>query len=288
MDNQEILENLESIVFVDPQNVLASKEWMNGSIGEAAHMLLECDKKKPSFILTGSCYFNGNCETDGPIGAGILCRTLRSLGFNTNVLTDSYAALVVISAVKNAPVYVFDDVEKISKDMSFLVTVGRPSKCKKSLDYLSPQGEVINNSVIKLDKLLKSSLDPEIKYPYKVISICDRLQECGAGNLECIARGADVACTLCDTLIMSGCSHWGSLALAAALIALSEDKETAKMFIELCDQQSQLLDEMLEAGSYDGVTGKQERSIDGMQFDAEHISVTHSIVMLIKQKFDLF
>lgn len=286
MDNNEFLEDLESIVFIDPQNFISSKEWMVGSIGEAARMILACDKNKLSYILTGACCMNGNCELDGPIGASILCSTLRNLGYKTEVLTDSNAAIVVLMACMKCPLNILDSVEKIDRDLSFLVTIGRPSKCKNSNSYISQLGEDISDAVVKLDQLLETHIN-ENPLSYKVISICDRLQECGAGNLDCIAKTENVALTLCDTLIMSGCCNWGGIALAAALIALTDSREAAQDFVELCGKQSEMVDKMIFQGSYDAVTGKQERTIEGLSFDVEHASVTHSIVTLIKQKFNL-
>jgi hypothetical protein len=40
---------------------------------------------------------------------------------------------------------------------------------------------------------------------------------------------------------------------------------------------------MIEAGSYDGVSGKGELSVDGMHFDNEHMEVIEKIVRVVKE-----
>ena len=44
-----------------------------------------------------------------------------------------------------------------------------------------------------------------------------------------------------------------------------------------------LLEKIVSAGSYDGVTGKGELSVDGMLFDNQHLDVIENIVKVVKE-----
>ena len=289
MEKDEILSDLETVIFVDPFDAMSeSKIWLNGCLKRSAEKILKCDKEKESFILTGQANEMGNAESDGPIGSAVLCHTLRSLGFHTSILTDSYCSSVVISAAKECPVLIVDEIDKLPKDPSFLVSVGRPSKLIKSKIYISPTGDDITSAVFQLDRMMNSLLRPHDKFEYLTVGICDRFEECGAGNLIGIALNAkDLAATTCGVLIMSGTSNWGAIALAAALLIMSDNKEAAEKFIEYNTHQKEMLEKMIKYGSYDSKTGKQELMIDGMEFDSEHESVNHSIITLVKQYFKI-
>ena len=51
-----------------------------------------------------------------------------------------------------------------------------------------------------------------------------------------------------------------------------------EFFIKECYSQRDLLQKMIDSGSYDGVTGKSELSVDGMKFDNEHMDVINKVV----------
>ena len=82
---------------------------------------------------------------------------------------------------------------------------------------------------------------------------------------------------------MTGVSNWGALALAAALVIQSQDNDAKQFFIKECHSQKQILENIISNGSYDGVTGKAELSIDGMEFDKQHWDVIQKIVEVVKE-----
>ena len=123
------------------------------------------------------------------------------------------------------------------------------------------------------------------------IGIGDGGNECGTGNIyrevqEKINFGHEI-CTdrFCDVLIMSGVSNWGALGLSASLVILNGEKKNMEYFIEECYNQREMLQKMIDAGSYDGVTGKGELSVDGMMFDNEHSEITQKVVNIVKECF---
>ena len=56
-----------------------------------------------------------------------------------------------------------------------------------------------------------------------------------------------------------------------------------EFFINECLCQRELLQKMIDAGSYDGVTGKSELSVDGMKFDNEHMDILQKVVKVVKE-----
>ena len=288
MDKDEIYSDLEKIIFVDPFDPLAeNKIWLNGCLKRISQKLLNCDKEKESFVLTGQCNKIGNAESDGPIGAAVLCHTLRSLGFNTKLMTDSYCSNVVISAARECPVIIYDDINKLPTNLSFLISVGRPSKLLESKRYVFHNGDDITFSVIQLDHMMESLLRQDDHRDYFTVGICDRFEECGAGNLVDQAPKERVAATTCNELIMSGTSNWGAIALSAALVISSNNKDVAEQFIEYNTHQKEMLEKMIKYGAFDSKTGLREMKIDGMDFENEHESVNHSIITLIKLFYNM-
>ena len=291
--NEEFCYNLEKIIFQDIGNRGLSNFWTNGCLFNASTKILECDKNLPSFLLTGFCCMHEKCETDGPIGTAILCKTLRDLGFNSTVLTDSYSSIVVISASTLCPVHITDNIQTLPKNLSFVISIERPSKTVKTRDYRTMRARDISNVTSPLDDLFPSVFYPEIQKPYLTISIGDGGNEVGTGNVynevcQNVKFGEDIASsTTCDILILAGVSNWGAIALAASLVILSENIEIALKFIEICNNQEEMLFQMLKYGSYDGVSGERIPSIDGMEFKNEHTMINNSIINIIKQKYQL-
>lgn len=287
MDKEEVLSDLETVIFVTPTDVESSKPWINGCLNDTATKILSADKKKQSYVLTGQCNCLGNAESDGPIGAAVLCYTLRLLGYNTYIMTDSYCASVVLSAANNCPVSIYDNANEVSRDLSFIISVGRPSRLVESRSYKFVDGDDVTNAIIPLDLLFESHLRPLEKNEYFTVGICDRYEEIGAGNLLNIIPEKDIAAAVCNSLILAGTSNWGAIALAAALVILAGDKEIANKFIEYNSKQEEMLTAMINYGAYDSKTGEHLPIIDGMLFHNEHESVNYSIIALIKKFFEI-
>ncbi len=125
------------------------------------------------------------------------------------------------------------------------------------------------------------------------IGVGDGGNEVGTGNIadhvcKNIKHGEEICTSVCaDIVIMAGVSNWGAIAIAAALIIASNNIEAAKSFIEQCNKQPQILQKMIDAGSFDGCTGKSELSIDNMMYDKEHLNVTSSLISIVKEVYNL-
>ena len=114
-------------------------------------------------------------------------------------------------------------------------------------------------------------------------------RRCGTGNIykevqKYVYFGYDI-CTdrFFDYLIMTGVSNWGALALSSALVIMSQDYDAKQYFVKECYNQKQILKNIISNGGYDGVSGKAELSIDGMEFDNQHWDVIQKIVEIVKE-----
>ena len=290
--DEKLCSRLEKVIFVDPGQRGVSKCWIEGCLHEAAKRILECEKEKISYILTGFCCMHENCETDGPIGTSVLCNMLRFLGFNSQILCDSHAENVVKAAALDSPVVVAHSVDELEKEISFCVSIERPGRTAKTNDYRTMRARDITNVTAPLDFLFPNNKDNE-KKPYLTVSVGDGGNEVGTGNImqkieEYVPMGESI-CTIttCDVLVMAGVSNWGAIAIAAALAIECNNKEAALSFIELCGKQGEMLDRMLKQGSYDGISGESIPVIDGMKFTEEHTKINNDLIAIVKEKYSL-
>ncbi|KAH0786452.1 DUF4392 domain-containing protein [Histomonas meleagridis] len=281
----DIFSSLEKVIFIDPGNRGLENLWTPGCLSILSDKILKCDKSKKSYVLTGFCCMFGRCETDGPLGSSVLCSTLRSLGFNTELLCDKYAEPVVKAASHGNPVTVVEDPNEIA-DPSFIISVERPGRSLKTDDFRTMKARDITNVTAPLDLLFPKVGDPP--KPYLTVSVGDGGNEIGTGNIyekvkQFVSQGEEICTSIaCDILVMAGVSNWGALAIAAALVVASQCEEAKETFVNECNKQEEILSSMISAGSYDGCTGKSELSIDGMKFENEHLNVTNQLVKIVE------
>lgn len=291
MNISEKITKIESIIFTDPGNRGISSLYQPNSLQKSSEMILKTPKEKKSFILTGFCCLFPSSETDGPLGSSILNSTLNNLGFNNFLLTDSYSENVVKASSINGKIVIENSHEEFldkhdENDIAFIISCERPGRSLKTKDYRTMKAKNISNQNSNLDLLFPGENG---KKNYLTIGIGDGGNECGTGNIykevQNKIKYGDQICTdrFCDILIMSGVSNWGGLGLSASLVILNGDKKVMKSFIDECYLQRELLKKMIEAGSYDGVSGKGELSVDGMHFDNEHMEVIEKIVRVVKE-----
>jgi hypothetical protein len=291
MNISEKITKIESIIFTDPGNRGISSLYQPNSLQKSSEMILKTPKEKKSFILTGFCCLFPSSETDGPLGSSILNSTLINLGFNNFILTDSYSENVVKASSTSGKIVIENSHEEFldkhkENDIGFIISCERPGRSLKTKDYRTMRAKNISNQNSNLDLLFPGENG---KKNYLTIGIGDGGNECGTGNIYKEVQNkiqfGDQICTdrFCDILIMSGVSNWGGLGLSASLVILNGDKKVMELFVEECYLQRELLKKMIEAGSYDGVSGKGELSVDGMNFDNEHMEVIEKIVRVVKE-----
>lgn len=288
--NSEFCTKIEDIICIDPGKRGISKCFQKGNLFNAADSILKSEKNAPSYILTGFCCMHETCETDGPLGSTILCSMLRKLGYNSNLLCDSYAEKVVKGGALDNPVIVANDASEIKGKISFIISIERPGRSAKTKDYRTMTAKDITKVTAPLDFLFPNNIDNN-KKDYLTISVGDGGNEVGTGNImnliiENVPLGESI-CTIstCDYLIMAGVSNWGGIGIAAALAILSNDKSIGEYFCILMKKQPEILKGMIENGAYDGVSGDFIYAIDGMKFENEHSKLNFEIMNIVKQKY---
>jgi len=293
MSAKEKITQIEEIIFKDPGNRGISSLFQPNSLHKSSELILKTLKNKKSYILTGFCCLSSSSETDGPLGSSLINATLNNLGFNNFLLTDPFSEKVVKASSNNGKIVIENSYENFlenhkESDISFIVSCERPGRSLKNKDYRTMRAKNISHQNCNLDLLFPGENETK---SYLTIGIGDGGNECGTGNIykevqKKVNYGNEI-CTdrFCDVLIMSGVSNWGALGLSASLVILNGEKANMEFFIQECYYQRKLLEKMIEAGSYDGVSGKGELSVDGMKFDNEHLEVIEKVVNVVKQCF---
>lgn len=287
------ISQIEEIIFQDPGNRGISSLFQPNSLQKSSELILKTPKSKKSFILTGFCCLSSSSETDGPLGSSLINSILNNLGFNNSLLTDPFSEKVVKASSKSDKIIIENSYENFleknkENDISFIISCERPGRSLKNKDYRTMKAKNISNQNCNLDLLFPGENE---KKNYLTIGIGDGGNECGTGNIykevQKKINYGDEICTdrFCDVLIMSGVSNWGALGLSASLVILNGEKKNMEYFINECYYQREMLEKMIDAGSYDGVSGKGELSVDGMKFDNEHLEVIEKIVDIVKQCF---
>jgi hypothetical protein len=113
---------------------------------------------------------------------------------------------------------------------------------------------------------------------YTTIGIGDGGNEIGMGKIprwvikKNIPRGEWIACRItADYLITTGVSNWGAYALGAG-IAILRNVPIPLDFFDPMKEQEKLINMVENGPLVDGVTGKKQYTVDGIEF-SEYIKV---------------
>eukprot|EP00981_Chlorochromonas_danica_P008373 scaffold2163_cov158-Ochromonas_danica.AAC.8 len=210
-------------------------------------------------IITGfPCMidFSPPTETDGPLGAIALAKTLLHLGKEVTVLTDECNEEVLLACAAGANIQHFggrlslqsfpakedmDDMdwgflEQVSEKADLLIAIERAGPNKNG-SYLTMKGKDMSEIVSPLDLLLtgmdvsEEDSDSGIVNPspnvmqMRSIGIGDGGNEVGMGKIydriidSSIPNASEIACVVpTDLLLVSSVSNWGGYALCAAAV----------------------------------------------------------------------
>src|SRR5262245_21569332 len=232
-------------------------------------------------------------ETDGPLGAVYLMRTLGQMGIPTFVLSDPFCSLALHaglraagvsagpSSVRELPV---DGVRQPPATLTHLIALERvgPSHTPDSIraqpgateqTVQAFRAEVPTDRHDRCHTMRGIDITNEMRpaawlferpsRPALTIGIGDGGNEIGMGKIpwEVIRRnipgGAPIACRVAtDHLIVAGVSNWGGYALAAG-VALVRGYEPPDAWFDV-NQERAILSFMVEHGPLvDGVTGER-------------------------------
>jgi len=226
---------------------------------------------KHILIITGFYILDaGTIETDGPPGVIVLADALCKAGKMVTILTDNYAEDIMRAGMKSigceAELMVFAVDEKIvpesivRNDTTHCVALERPGLAADGLHH-NFRGINISDYIASLDDVFLKCTSKGIL----TIGIGDGGNELGMGNVseavdKYIAPQRALSCKISsDYCICAGVSNWAGYALTG-LIALLSGKNLMPDFTSL----SSLIDSIVKAGAVDGVTCKQEATVDNL------------------------
>lgn len=219
----------------------------------------------------------GAPETDGPPGALVLARALRSRGRHAEVWTDSLclACMKRCAQVLKFPEQFVSDVSDVTTgDFSadLLIYLERLGRARDGA-YYDMRAVDISRWTPALDSFALRGTVP-------VIGIGDGGNEVGMGSLtgplsEMMSTYSPCLCVVpSDVCIPVDVSNWGGYALSAAL-SRSEgrwlgqtEREERDMLAALCD-----------CGVVDGVSREIRLSVDGLDIE-EHLRIREKLQIL--------
>lgn len=261
---------IEDIILTDSSRGMdkAAKFLSDNFCGYAARDILKLSKGTV-FLITGF-WVNGKGETDGPAGTFVLYKTLEKLGFDPVVITEKYNSIPFadMNVISDLPTNASSEEYEAVIDKYSPVAVISVERCGQNTfgDYTNIRGKSIKDHTANLDLLFELCNKRNVL----TIGVGDGGNEIGMGNI-CDELHTIIKSEPCnikaDHLIAATVSNWGAYAITASLQRLTH-KNIMPHFSELKD----FYRKMLEAGFVDGITGKNEISIDGFDiYDEKEI-----------------
>jgi D-glutamate cyclase len=246
-------DELARIVLADPGRRGVAALARSGDLESAC---LALAKAKCVGILTGFYVpSSGACETDGPLGAAHLAAALRPFS-KVIVCTDHWCLPIVRAIVPDAA----DDASGLV-DCDVLVSIERLGRAADGR-YYSMRGIDLTDVTSPLDEqFLQRNVETT------TIGVGDGGNEIGMGVVQGVVRrsipqGETISCVVpTDHLIVAGVSNWGAWALAAGVGLLRNSSP-----LPTPTQAASDLLALVAAGAVDGVTGRNEPTVDGLEW----------------------
>src|SRR5438552_2245109 len=249
-----------------------------------------------------SRFASGVAETDGPPGAALLGRALRTLGADVQYVTDDVTAPVLAASLGalGEP----DDVRCYPRGdgaaravldrerPTHLVAIERPGRARDGA-YRNMRGVDVSAWNAPIDELFCCSgvrepglnrrwpvrgargsgrpINRRPSYHYRAVTIGvgDGGNEIGMGNIRArFAKRRGLAARIgsvvrVDHLVVAGVSNWGAYGIVAHLGRLA-----GRALLHTPDDERRLVAACVAAGACDGVTRRHEPTVDGLPGDA--------------------
>jgi hypothetical protein len=212
----------------------------------------------------------GAIETDGPPGAIILANALQKMGKSVSILVDDHAATIIrrgldyigsdVELIQIRPGQPIDIDSVIRADTTHFVAIERPGQSKDGC-YYNFAGKDISAYVSPVDNMFIRARSMGIV----TIGVGDGGNELG---MQIVADKVDdhlrchppISCQVgADYCICAGVSNWGGYAIAGLLSHLA-----GKNLMPPVEQLVRLLQEIVLAGAVDGISAKQDETVDGL------------------------
>jgi hypothetical protein len=226
-------------------------------------------------------------ETDGPLGAYWLARLLNYLQIPNIVLTDEASGNAFHQTEVNLCRLDEESIQNIRAtgdtsigQLTHLVSIERCGPSYSESDMPEQyRNRCLSMKGIDITKFTQPAhLLFECDRKYTTIGIGDGGNEIGMGKIprwvikKNIPRGEWIACRItADYLITTGVSNWGAYALGAG-IAILRNVPIPLDFFDPMKEQEKLINMVENGPLVDGVTGKKQYTVDGIEF-SEYIKV---------------
>jgi hypothetical protein len=207
-----------------------------------------------------------SAETDGPTGSLVLARALSRAGKDVRVWTDAFCLGAFKSCAKalGFPENLVEDATAPGFDSGradLVVYVERLGRARDGA-YYDMRGYDITRWTAPLDSFASSCAAS--------IGIGDGGNEVGMGNYLGELSGLMPGYSTClcavktDVCLPVDVSNWGAYALASAMSALH-----GEWLGQSAMEESSMLRALAGAGAVDGITKKNEVSVDGMPLEKQ-------------------
>ena len=212
-------------------------------------------------------------ETDGPLGAVFLVRSLIELGIPVLCSTDAKCCPAMAAGLRTADLVPDKSLHGITEaselhtpwlgdHATHLIALERPGPASNGR-YHTMRGRDITDTMIPAHTLF-------VRPKSVTIGIGDGGNEIGMGKVphetivKNIPNGDLIHCrTATEHLVVAGVSNWGAYALAGGVFAIRQVTPPGWPFDP--DQEQRILEVMVKEGQLvDGVTGKQTATVDGL------------------------
>ena len=270
---------VDHLLALDPGARGIAKFFQPGGALRAAQALRRAERV---LITTGFVVAPGAAETDGPPGAALLGRALRTLGADVRYVTDDVTAPVLAASLgalgerEEVSCYPTDNgAARAVLDRerpTHLIAIERPGRARDGA-YRNMRGVDVSAWNAPLDELFlvsgrginRRSLD---RYRAVTVGVGDGGNEIGMGNVHArFAKGRGLAARIgsvvrVDHLVVAGVSNWGAYGIVAQLGRLA-----GRVLLHTPDDERRLVAACVKAGACDGVTRRREPTVDGMPLD---------------------
>lgn len=283
----------------------------------AARPLMGLQAGEHVFLMTGSLTRNwvstSIAETDGPIGAAALARTL-SYGFNAVpvVLIDEHVQDKMEAMLQLAGLTIVNETEAALATAHVRPTrvamvrtcssddSAARGECRSLVDHFKPRAVItIERAGLTSDGTYRNSLAQDFsagrsRLDYVVseaqargiptIGIGDGGNEIGMGNVrEAVARFIMHGAQICpvgktDVFLPAGVSNWGAYGIAAAIALLKQRPELAHQ----PDLEAKLIQACPAIGFIDGFSGRLEPSVDALPLGV-HVGIVELMLAAVRQ-----
>ncbi len=226
-------------------------------------------------------------ETDGPVGAAHIAHGLTALGKGVLAITDRWSGPLLQAAcacrAPEARVGILPQrgaaeacrrlMEREQPDL--VIAIERPGKGRDG-HFHNMRGQVVDHLIADTDLLL--ALAP------CSIAVGDGGNELGMGAFaQQICAGVPQGALICadlaaDLPLAAGVSNWWGWGVEALLSFCS-----GRALLPSDQEEAEILARVVAAGGVDGVTGRQELTVDGLSLE-ENLEVLRQVRKLLAEQ----